>query len=239
MDKVFDTFEKALIFVRNHHSWFDWTGENLRRILELYDTGFLKVMKERDDKGRRILILNNKLDISKFKADDVFRLHCLVILIIALEEETQICGAVFIDDFTFGATMKYLSIYPLKSLYDFTYQLKVAPIRLQNILVVGLPAFAVQFTNIVRLALTETMNERFKALESLTELDKFVDKSLLTKDYRGPRDILETVEDFREIINQKLEVVKKFFDFEIDMTKAEMMKGMSEACGSFRKLEID
>lgn len=121
MDKIFDSFEKALIFVRCHDNWFDWTGSSLKRVLDLYDSGYLKVMRRRDIKDRRIVIGNNKLDMELFNADDIFRLHCMIILLLALDEETQINGAVYVDDFCSGITMKYLTMFPLKSIYEFTF----------------------------------------------------------------------------------------------------------------------
>ncbi|XP_070497989.1 retinaldehyde-binding protein 1-like [Chironomus tepperi] len=239
MDRVCDTFEKALIFVRTHDDWFDFSEEKFNRIMELYDTGFLKVMKHRDSEGRRVVIANNSLDMEKYNADDVFRLHCLVFLILALEEETQICGIVYIDDFSTGITMKYLSMFPLKSMYDFTIQLKVTPVRLKNICLVGLPSFATQFLNIVKLGLSEVMNQRLHVVDNASELGNYVDQSVMTKDYGGKLDGDECLKEFRKIIDANIDIVKAFFDFELDMTKAEVLKDYHENIGSFRKLEID
>lgn len=239
MDNVYDSFEKAIIFVRSHDLWFDWRGEKLQKALELYDTGFLKVMKKRDSEGRRIILANNDLDMEKFTADDVFRLHCLVILLLSLEEETQFCGAIYVDDFTIGITMKYLTMFPLKSMYDFTLQLKVTPIRLKGIFLVGLPVFATQFLNIVKLGLTDVMKKRLQMLDDVSELQKIVDKSLLTKDFGGDLDERESIDDFRKKIDENIDVIRDFLDFDIDMTKAEILKDSSEHVGSFRKLEID
>jgi CRAL/TRIO domain len=242
MDKVYDSFEKALIFVQCHPSWFDWQGENLQRALDLYSTGFLKVLKQRDAQGRRIIIGNNHLDMGLFNADDVFRLHCLVILLLAIDEETQVSGAIYVDDFSAGITMKYLTMYPLKSIYDFTLQLKVTPIRLKNIILIGLPGFASQFLNVLKHGLSHVMHERFHLLDEIGELWKFVDKSIVTTDYGGEANEKEAIEDFRIYIDDRLEDLRNFFDFEVDMSRANAMKNNNnnnECIGSFRKLEID
>ncbi|CAG9807640.1 unnamed protein product [Chironomus riparius] len=239
MDRVCDTFEKALIFVRTHDEWFDWSEDKFNRTMELYDTGFIKVMKNRDSEGRRVVIANNKLDMEKYNADDVFRLHCLVFLVLANEEETQICGIVYIDDFSEGITMKYLSMYPLKSMYDFTIQLKVTPVRLKNICLVGLPSFATQFLNIVKLGLSEVMNQRLHVVDNASEIGNFVDQSVMTKDYGGDFDGDECLKEFRKIIEANIDTIRTFLDFELDMTKAEILKDYHENIGSFRKLEID
>lgn len=239
MDRVCDTFEKALIFVRMHDDWFDWVGEKFEKAMELYDTGFLIVLKNRDSEGRRVVVVNNNVDMEKFNADDVFRLHCLVFLCLANEEETQICGIVYVDDFSAGITMKYLSMYPLKSMYDFTIQLKVTPVRLKSICLVGLPSFATQFLNIVKLGLSEVMNARLHVIDEVSDLGNYVDKSIMTKDYGGEVDGTECLDEFRENIMSNIEFLRTFFDFELDMTKAEALKDYHENIGSFRKLEID
>lgn len=239
MDKVFDSFEKALIFTRQHPEWFDWQGDNLNRAIDLYNCGHLKVLKHRDSEGRRIIIGNNKLDMSRFNADDVFRLHCMIILSIAMEEETQINGAIFVDDFSSGITMKYLTMFPLKSIYDFTVQLKVTPIRLKNIFVIGLPMFAAQFLNVLKLGLSDVMHKRFQVLDDITDLWTFADQSIFTSDYGGEIDEKDAIDDFRVILDEKLIKLKKFLEFRLDMSKAEALKNYHESVGSFRKLEID
>lgn len=238
MDKVFESFEKALIFVRTHESWFDWSEERLQKALALYDHGFLKVMKERDSEGRRVMICNNDLDMTKYDADDVFRLHCLVIMVLALEDETQVSGIIYIDDFT-GITMKYLMMYPLKSIYDFTLQLKMTPVRLKNICLVGLPLFATQFLNIVKLALSEVMSKRFQVFDETKELWTVVEQKVMTQEYGGKSDEEDVIKNFRKVIDENLEILRKFLTFEIDMPRAETMKNLHESVGSFRKLEID
>lgn len=239
MDRVCDSFEKALIFVRSHEGWFDFSGEKFKRSMELYDTGFLKVLKDRDSEGRRVVVVTNQLDMERFDADDVFRLHCLVFLVFAIEEETQICGIVYVDDFSCGITMKYLSMYPLKSMYDFTIQLKVTPVRLKSICLVGLPAFATQFLNIVKLGLSDVMNERLHVIDNVAELGDFVDLSIMTTDYGGNADADECLKEFRKHIEGNVDMLREFLRFKIDMTKAEELKDYHESIGSFRKLEID
>jgi hypothetical protein len=196
-------------------------------------------MKERDSEGRRVIICNNDLDMMKYDADDVFRLHCLVIMVLAIEESTQISGLIYIDDFT-GITMKYLMMYPLKSIYEFTLQLKMTPVRLKNICLVGLPMFATQFLNIVKLALSETMSKRFQVFDETNELWSVVEQKVMTQDYGGKSDESDVIKDFRKVIDENVEIIRNFLDFELDLSKAEAMKNLvHENVGSFRKLEID
>jgi hypothetical protein len=241
MDKVFDSFEKALLFAKEHENWFDWHGDGLKRALDLYETGFLKVMRKRDSQGRRVIVCNNRLDMEKFNADDVFRLHCLVILLLATEHDTQLCGAIYVDDLCCGISMKYLSIYPLKSTYDFTVQLKVTPMRLKNICIIGLPSFAAQFLHIIKMGLSETMNKRLQVMDNMDDLWNYVDKNVMTTEYGGDEDERETIDDFRKFIDDNLHDLNRFVqEFDIDMEKADLLSDFKrETIGSFRKLQID
>lgn len=240
MDRVFDCTEKGFIFYHEHQDWFDWRGEKLQRLLDLYDTGFLKVMKRRDSEGRRIILVNNDLDMAKFNADDVFRLCTLVILLLSYEEETQFCGIIYVNDYSCGMTMKYLTMYPVKSLFDFTVQLTFTPVRLTNLIIVGLPSFGTQFLNIMKVALTDVMRKRLLALDNRSQLLNHIDKSILTTDFGGDADVSETIEDFRKIIIERVEIIHDIFGrVQIDMAKATALKNDHDTVGSFRKLEID
>lgn len=225
--------------MRNHHDWFDFTGDRLQRATDIYNSGYLKVMKERDSEGRRVLVCNNDLDMGEFDADDVFRLHCMVIMLLSfVEEKTQLCGAVYIDLFT-GISMKYMLMYPLKSIYEFTVQLKMTPIRMKQICLVGLPSFATQVLHIIKLALSDVMSKRFQVFDEISQLWNVVEQNVMTKDYGGMSDEQEVIEDFRKIIDERLDEIREFLDFEMDLAMAGALKNNHENVGSFRKLEID
>lgn len=238
MDRVFEAFEKALLFIHAHPNWFDWTGDNLKRALDLHNCGYIKVMNERDSEGRRIVLINNRFDLKKYTVDDVFRINCLIIMMLSFEEETQICGVNYIDDCS-NITMKYLSIYPLKSLFEFTSQLKFIPMRVKTICLIGLPSFAMQFINIIKLALSDTMKKRLQVPSNIDECGSYIDRTKLTKKYGGKFDDSEVIKYFNEIVEKNLKMARKFVDFEIDEKKAGLMKDIHESFGSFRKLEID
>lgn len=131
MDKAYESFEKTVIFTKHNVNWCDWTGENLKRALDLYDSGFMTIMKERDDEGRRIILCNNTLDANRFDADDIFRLSALLFTFLYLDVETQISGLIFIVDCR-NVPMSYFAMLPLKSLYELAVQLKHTPNRIKG-----------------------------------------------------------------------------------------------------------
>lgn len=239
MDRVFDAFEKNIVFIRQHANWFDWEGEKLQRALDLYDDGFLKVMKHHDSQGRRIMLVNNDVDMNKYNADDVFRLHFLVFTMLILEEDTQYCGIIYIDDFSDAISMKYLAMFPMNSIYDFASQLKSAPLRMKEICVIGLPTFASQIFSVIKLGLTDVMKERMHVLETKSQLWTTFDRKIFTRDFGGEADVKENMAYFRKVIEENVERAVKIFDFDIDLTKALAHKNIQENIGTFRKLEID
>jgi hypothetical protein len=239
MDRVFESFDKSSVIIKQHSSWFDYKGENLQRSLDHFDSGFLKVMKKRDSEGRRVVVCNNNIDLDKFNADDIFRTQGLLVNILTMEEETQLSGIVYIMDFKLNNSMKFFSSFPLKSLSDFATQMKFIPIRIKKILIVGLPPYASQFFNIIKMGMSEKMRERMEVIDDISEVLKHIDKSVLTKDFGGDENEKETIEEFRKIIDANLESVQKFIDYDVDLTKASAVCAELENIGSFRKLEID
>jgi hypothetical protein len=239
MDRVFESFDKSSVIIKQHSSWFDYKGENLQRSLDLYDSGFLKVMKKRDSEGRRVLVCNNNIDMDKYNADDIFRMNCLIVNILTMEEETQLSGVTYISDFRLNNSIKFFSSFPLKSLSDFATQMKFMPMRFKKILIVGLPPYASQFFNIVKMGMSEKMRERMEVIDDIGGVLKHVDKSVLTEDVGGDENERETIEEFRKIIDANLESVQKFIEYDVDLSKASAVCAELENIGSFRKLEID
>lgn len=239
MDRVFDSFERTLIFAKVHDLWFDWRGEKLQKALDLYNDGAMKVMKQRDSDGRRVIIANNKVDMEKYDSDDVFRLYFLVFVIISMEVETQLCGSTYLM-FCLNISMKYVTMYPLTSIYDFAAELKSAPLRINKITIVGLPTYAANLMNMVKLGLSDKMRDRLQMADNGPELWDSFDKKLFTADFGGDSDEQEAIDDFRKVIDEKIDDLRDFFEsYEIDMTKAEALKDTHGNVGSFRKLEID
>jgi hypothetical protein len=240
MDRAFDSFEKALIFIKTHGDWFDTSEETLKRTLDLYDSGFLRVTKERDSLGRRTLFINQlDLDIDKFNSDDIFRLHCIVSPFLSHEEESQLCGVNYVADFRGQVTMRHMAMLPFKAVFDFVSQIKITPLRYKSISIIGLPTFATQFLQMIKLALSDKMLKRLHVLNDIDDLWTFVEKDTMTEKYGGKCTEKETAEEFRNIIVDRMEKWKEFLDFEIDLEKAKELKGVNETVGSFRKLEID
>lgn len=240
MDRVFDSFERTIILSAQHPDWFDWRDQKLERILGLYNDGYLKVLNHHDSEGRRIVIANNNVNMNKYDADDIFRLHYLVFVLISHEEESQFCGISYILDANDRVTMKYLSMFPINSMYDYATTMMTAPIRMKSIFFVGLPSFASNFATVLKLGLSNKMKKRFMLLKNRKELFNHYDKKIFTKDFGGDVDEREVVDEFLKTILDEVEYNRLFFaELEVDIDKAIGQKKMHENVGCFRQIEID
>ncbi|XP_070497990.1 alpha-tocopherol transfer protein-like [Chironomus tepperi] len=240
MDKVYESIEKTLLFIKRHKNWSDFHGEKLQRALDLYDTGYLIVTREHDSECRKIIVCNHEMNLTKFNADDVFRLIVLLFSTLYNDEEAQIGGVIYISDAR-AANINYITSFTIKSFFQFVTQLKSSPIRMKKIVTVGMPAFANQLMNISKLALSEKIKNRLKFVDGISELSNQVDVSILTEEYGGKYTKAELVEDFRPklVANAKFmsEIIEKI---QIDFSKVvDKEYDESEMRGSFRKLEID
>jgi hypothetical protein len=240
MDRVFESFDKTSVVFSLHREWFDCKGVNLQRVLDLYNSGYLKVMTKRDSEGRRVILCNNKyFDLDKYNAEDIFRINCLIVSVLSIEEETQLSGIVYVIDFRENNSMKFFTSFPLKPLSEFAAQMKFMALRIKRIVVVGLPTYATQFINIIKIGMSEKMRKRMEIVEDSRELWNVIDRSVMTEDIGGDESEQETMVEFKNFFDANLDRVQKFLECDVDLKRAGILGAELENIGSFRKLEID
>jgi hypothetical protein len=241
MENVYESFEKMTIFMKKFPKWTHWTDENLNKCLELYETGYLYVLSERDNEGRRIIMCNNIVDSNRFDADDVSRLFNLISASLQFEEETQIAGIVFIGEFSKNISMSYFTMFPLKSIYEQISAIRHAPLRVKKIYLIGLPSFATQIINFIKRHLSDKIRKRVFIENNISDAAEIVDKSLLPLEYGGKIPRSEMIQNYKKNLLftvDKINATLKKYD--IDWAKVECKEQqVSESVGSFRKLEID
>ncbi|XP_070509918.1 alpha-tocopherol transfer protein-like [Chironomus tepperi] len=236
MTNAFEQFEKCLVFIKTHEDWFKLSDEDYERALQLYEAGFIKIMKKRDAEGRRNAVFTSSLgDPNKFNGDDVMNLQCILFPMLISEEETQICGMNYINSCK-NTTVSHLSLLSMKKSFDALTNLKVFPLSVKNIIIIGVPQFAAQAVNMMKYLLTDKMKKRFHVVNDVSELDDESVKAAFNDDC-GDKE----VENIRELVKTYSEYYKILMDFDIDMEKASASKNVKsfENVGSFRKLEID
>uniref|UniRef100_A0A0C9R812 CLVS1_1 protein n=1 Tax=Fopius arisanus TaxID=64838 RepID=A0A0C9R812_9HYME len=107
----------------------------------MFENNVVNVLKGRDHKGRRVLIVNTgkTWDPSKVNADSLFRIFYLIHEAAVLEPETQVRGVVVIMDFD-GLSMKQvMGLSPSFSMRLLSFIQDAMPLRLKEVHIVKQP----------------------------------------------------------------------------------------------------
>lgn len=74
MDKVFHTFESCVLAQKKYSKWFDFKESDYDKMMELYQTGYIYPLAERDHDGRRLIFIQLKrLNPEYFTSADAIR----------------------------------------------------------------------------------------------------------------------------------------------------------------------
>lgn len=74
MDKVFNTFENCILAQRKYSRWFDFKEEDFDKMMELYRTGYIYPLAERDAEGRKLIFIQlRRLNPEHFTSADAIR----------------------------------------------------------------------------------------------------------------------------------------------------------------------
>lgn len=238
MDEVFRTFELHVLS-RKRYPFLDPKVFNFEAIMKLFDTGCCYPLSERDEEGRRIILWQTrKFNTEIYSNHDAIRLITYVSNVLGEEEETQIAGTVFILDHR-DITLKHIYT-PVDALHLTELIKTCSTARQKGYYVVNMPKFALFFVDMFKSLLSEKLKKRLLVLKNQDELKGLINQDLLPKEYGGIRTELEMMQDFQEFELRNRDVIKKFYEFDIDWSRVpnESFKE-TESVGSFRKLEID
>lgn len=148
----------------------------------------VNVFKDRDHKGRRVLIVNvgATWDPSKVSADQLFRLFFLIHEAALIEPETQIRGVVVIMDYD-GLGMKQVkALSPSFSMKLLSFIQDAMPLRLKEVHMVKQPFIFNMVWAIFKPFIREKLKNRiFFHGSKMASLHKHMDPSHLPKDYDG------------------------------------------------------
>jgi len=240
MDKVFNTFENCILAQRKYSRWFDFKEEDFDKMMELYRTGYIYPLAERDEQGRKLIFIQLKrLNPEHFTSADAIRLSVVISAALLEEEETQIAGIATIIDHE-GITMKHTSLFSVTDIVDFADCLKNAVGRYKQLFLVNLPTFAVFLLDVARSTLNDKLKKRIVLPKSVDDLKNYIDPSLLPKEYGGALTEAEHMEIFNVYFRGIRPNLEKLRAKVVDWNKVPDLKSLSvDNVGSFRKLEID
>lgn len=182
----------------------------------------------------------SRLEPETFNSADAFHLFFMVFSTLLSEEETQVSGVSVIVSYE-NITMKYIALYSISEFLNVAKFLKNScPGRMKAIYMINLPSFAEFLINAMKTGMTQKLKSRLIAVKGMNDLNQFVDKALLPKEFGGANFTeAEMMKTFMEFFEANLDFPKRTNGFSIDVSKLEGRDGLQESIGSFRKLEID
>ncbi|XP_043798221.1 retinaldehyde-binding protein 1 [Apis laboriosa] len=148
----------------------------------------VNVIKERDHKGRRILIVNcgKTWNPSAVNSDQMFRLFYLIHQLAMLEPETQIYGSVVIMDFE-GMTMKQvMGITPSFCMRLLNFIQDAIPLRLKEIHIVKQPLLFNMVWQMIKPLVREKLKNRLYFHGSkMSSFHNYIPATYLPENYGG------------------------------------------------------
>ncbi|XP_018569362.1 clavesin-1 [Anoplophora glabripennis] len=177
----------------------------------------VNVLKGRDHKGRRVLVVNvgETWDPSKVTADQLFRLFYLIHEAAVLEPTTQIRGAVVIMDYNGLGLTQVKALSPSFSLKLLSFIQDAMPLRLKEVHMVKQPfIFNMVWTIFKPLIRAKLKNRIFFHGSKMSSLHKYMSPSHLPADYDGnlPK-INYTGKDWYPTIEKHLDHIKMMNSF--------------------------
>ncbi|XP_015509823.1 retinaldehyde-binding protein 1 [Neodiprion virginianus] len=178
------------------------------------ESNVVNVLKGRDHKGRRVLLVNagKSWDPSKVSADQLFRIFYLIHEAAMREPETQVRGVVVIMDFD-GLTMKQvLALSPTFSMRLLTFIQDAMPLRLKEVHIVKQPFIFNMVWKIFTPFIREKLNSRMYFHGSkMASLHKHLDPSHLPENYGGKLPAIDyTSADWYPVIIENEDKVKEW-----------------------------
>ncbi|KAG5671366.1 hypothetical protein PVAND_001567 [Polypedilum vanderplanki] len=225
MDKVFESFEKALIYTKSISKYSNLTDEELKELL-VNCMKFFYVLKDRSENGERILIAKmSEMEALSFSLMEIVKYFNIMISALLLEEETQIAGVILIFDYT-NATWNLFKKISLIEFAQYLSNVKFFAVRIKKIVLIDFPTLAIRVLEVVQKVLSEKLKQRIITVKDLVELKKIINVSELSMDNK---------EFFLNFDEQIVKAYHMFSKIEIDFDKLKKF----ETIGSFRILEID
>lgn len=243
MNEVYQTFERACYVKKRYPQFFDINDNDFKKMMKLFETGFCYPLSERDDDGKRIVLMQTRrLNPDHNSIHDAAKLFFFISAVLLEEEETQIAGFTYIFDHGNITLRHVMSPVDVRDFIDFVK--KCATSRQKELYVMNLPSFANVMIELFKAAMTEKLRKRLFILKSPIELKKFVQPSLLPRELGGTRTEAEMMQDFMKLKEQKearvIEILEKINNIQWDKISTEQFGSEDDGIvGSFRKLEID
>jgi CRAL/TRIO domain len=238
MSDVTEFYEKTMTVLQTHPEWIKNLNFEDKKLREIYESGCLVPLKERDENGCRVLLYRfAEADLKKYELVDYCRLSALIAVTDILDPETQVAGIVGVLDTKQVTVEKHLSQLSLKDTLDFALRAQEGvPFRLKKIVVFNVPSVAAFITDVSKTFMSQKMKDRLIVSSTEKAFTDSFDVKIFPKEYGGTIPIKDMLDDFKTKIQTQIENIRLLSEQEIDLSK---VKAVKDHVGSFRTLEID
>ncbi|XP_078046646.1 retinaldehyde-binding protein 1 isoform X1 [Augochlora pura] len=184
---AFELMRRAADFKHKNASLFENLMPSDERTAFL-EHNVLNVLKGRDHKGRRVMVVNSgkTWDPSKVTANQILRLFYLVHDVAMLEPETQINGTVVIMDFEELSMKQVKGLTPSYSMKLLTFIQEAMPLRLKEVHFVKQPFLFNMIWQMFKPFVKEKLKKRmFFHGSAMASLHQHIPKTHLPENYGG------------------------------------------------------
>jgi hypothetical protein len=154
------------------------------------ENNVVNVLVDRDQKNRRVLILNmgSAWDPKSLNSEQLFKVLYLIQIASLVEEETQVRGAVIIIDFHGLSTKQVMAMSPSFAMTLLLYIQEAMPLRMKEVHIVRQPFLFNMVWPMFKQFVGDKLKKRlFFHGNKMSSLHKHLDANMLPEDYGGKK----------------------------------------------------
>jgi len=181
-----EILDKYLTMRVQHPTWFQNLDCRDQAISDLVDKGYIFVLPERDQHGRRVIFSQAAaFDSSRYTVSDLMRTHVMTFETLLNDEENQVRGFTYIFDEK-DVSWSHISMWtPSEVSKAFSCCERALPMRHKDIHFLHLPWTMSLIFQFAKSLLSDKIRNRFKTHSNLEHLQKSVEPSILPAEYGG------------------------------------------------------
>ncbi|XP_315397.5 retinaldehyde-binding protein 1 [Anopheles gambiae] len=243
-----EALERYLAMRETFPQWFKNLDCNDPAMREMLQDGVFTKLGQ-DAEGRTVILFRfASFNVDKFTSLQEGRFTVLLIETLLECEELQIGGFRVLIDYT-GSVLKHYGIWGVSDMKVFMDAINRSyPIRIREVHGAKFPKFAVSLLNLLLTFASPKLKDRITCHNSVEEMAKRCESTLLPKEWGGVCDLQEFNQRFQDHLEDRRQVLLALDEMDIDTTnytslwkhhEAPENEIDSGAMGSFRKLDVD
>jgi len=214
-----EILEKYLTMRVQYPAWFQNLDCRDSALSELVDAGYIFVLPDRDQHGRRVIFSQAAaFDSSKYNVSDLMRAHVMTFETLLNDEENQVRGFTYIFDEK-DVSWSHISIWtPTEVSKAFSCCERALPMRHKDIHFLNLPWTMGLIFQFAKSLLSEKIRNRFKTHSNLDHLQKSVETEILPAEYGGKLSTKECIQKWKQELEENRSALLDLDLLKVDQT---------------------